>query len=760
MAKRYFKPHPWTIAEDRHQPKLNEFQETIFFLGNGYMGVRGVPEEGFSGDPKNTMPTTYLGPIYDIVPAGSDRHVTNVDHCSIMVHVPNWFGLELTLGGRRFDPLAGTVLAYRRELDMKAGVVTRTVRWKDDKGRTTDLVFTRFVSQDDIHLGGLRLEVTPLDWRGTVSVSTGVDGSHCDRQRAVKLGAAGGDGAMLCVETLNTEFETAMVMRLLALRDGKALAIQPDLRRGDKTVGRSFRASVGQGQTLRIDKLVCVCTSRDMGEKDAPGRRASAGAAAARKAGFDDLLARHADAWQAIWDRADVEIAGDTAAQQGVRFCVFNMNQNYAGNDPRVNMSAKGLSGPGYGGLYWWDSEAYFVPFFLYTQPAKSRNLLQYRHGTIQGAKNKARHYGFEGAMWPWVTIDGEERSFDWEYGMLEQHVGAAVPWAVRQYMEATSDQEFLRDHGAELVIETARFWASRVHWAEHRKAYVIAMVTGPDEYAVAQNNNFYTNFMAKRCCEYAGEVVATMKKKHPAAWKKLARKLRFRDAEVARFRDVAKRMYLPYEMKLGINVQDDGFLDRTPFDMSTLPKNEWPTHKHWGWDKLMRSQAIKQPDVLMAEHLENDCFSRDQKMRDYKFYEPRTTHESSLSPCVHSMLASELGLADDAFRYYLRTARLDLDDVNHNANQGLHTACLAGAWMSVTVGFAGMRLVDDHLCFRPRLPMQWKRLSFKVTFRDRWIRATLTPGRIAFELDGAPLTVKVNDKPVKLTAGETVVKL
>ena len=505
---------------------------------------------------------------------------------------------------------------------------------------------------------------------------------------------------------------------------------------------------------LHLEKIIAVCTSRDA-ESEPALARAQARVDEGFATGFAELHLRHRAVVDAIWQEGDVRITGDPAAQQGIRFCILNMHQNYAGTDPRVNMAAKGLSGPGYGGLYWWDTEMYMMPFFLYTAPEKARKLVLFRYLTLEGARNKARAYGFRGAMFPWVTIDGEERSGDWEYGMLEQHVTAAVAHGVRHYVEVTGDEAFLWEYGVELLVETCRFWDSRVTYSARKGKYVINHITGPDEYAVAINNNCYSNVMARENLAYGVELVRRMREEQPARWAALAEKLRVeRGRAGALGGQWPRNIFIPYDATLGIYEQDDSFLDRDPIVWREVPAEQKPTSK-WGWDRLMRSQAIKQADVLLLMFLKHDQFELDAKRRNYLFYEPKTTHESSLSPCIHAIMAAEVGLAEDAFSYYLRSARLDLDDVNGNADQGLHIANTAGSWLSIVCGFAGMRQSRGQLLINPHLPTPWQQLAFTMTFRARRLALALTADTLHVTLlSGDPLTITVCGTPVELKPG------
>ncbi len=755
MTQQYYRPQAWSVTEESYQPELNEFHESIFSLANGYMGVRATPEEGFSGG-TGSSPGTYVANVYDLIKSHCDWRVGYVNECSVTVVAPTWYGMEVTLGGQRFDPRTGKVLSYRRTLDLKTGTLVRTLVREDPRGRQTDLTFTRIVSQADRHVGAIRLELRPINWNGKVSLDLSLDGEKAPQQTQVLQAPVEADGATLLTKTLITGFQTALTLRSSITCAGQTVPTTDTTISRDKYIARRRSFAVRRGQSYFIDKLVAVCSSRD-GQKKPAGDRSALKAATLRRRGFEAVLQDHTAAWAAIWRDNDIEITGDAAAQQGIRFCVFHIHQSYAGIDPLVNIAAKGLSGPGYGGLYWWDTEAYMVPFFLYTAPAKARTLLMYRYLTLAGARRKARRHSYDGAMFPWVTIDGEERSGDWDYGALEQHVSSAVTHAIRQYVAATGDREFLLDYGAEVVLETSRFWASRVNHTVS-KGYVINVVTGPDEYAVAINNNVYTNYMARENLLYGLEVAASLRKTAPARWKALARKLKFDDRELTRWADIARNLYLPFNAALGIDEQDDTFLQREPFDIRKVNPGDLPAGK-WQMNRRNGSQVMKQADVLLLMHMHNDHFTLARKLANYKYYEPKCTHESSLSPCIHSIIAAEVGLEKQAFDYYLRSARLDLDNVNGNTQSGLHTTSLAGTWSCIVTGFGGMRLVDGQLTFRPHLPKRWKSMAFTVMFRNRRLRVTLQRDGIHLDLEGDPLHVTVQGKAVRLVEGETTLR-
>ena len=749
MSNPYFQPVKWSIVEDRFTPELAGLGETTFALGNGYMGVRGGHDEGPVHGSGMHVPCVWEnGTInYEWARVNFPRRSQYVPQG------PTWVHVYPTLGGEVFDPAKGKIVSFRRELDMRAGVVRRSVTWQDSRGRQTRLDSVRLVSMSRLHVGAVRYEVTPLNWSGLVTLESTLDGRSHGPFAHVAGFATAGEGCLLHVATAVTKQEIVLVARhALTLSGGGKVKGKPSLVNQPKYVARRFETTLEQGQTLRLEKFVGICTSRDLdGGQESLASRASAHADRAARDGLDELLAEQQAAWAAYWRDSDIEIEGDAAGQQGIRFCLFNLHWNYGGADERINIGAKGLCDCGYGGLYFWDTETYMVPYLTFAAPAKARNLVVNRYNMLVAARAKARANGYEGAMYPFVTLDGDECGTPWELALLEQHINAAIPYAVATYVNATGDETLLRDKGAEIVLEQARFWASRVV-LNKVKGYVINAVTGPDEYAMVVNNNCYTNRMAQWVMHYAQHVASWMKKTHPAAWKALVKKIGLADAELTKWRDVERRMYIPFDKKLGIHPQDDAFLFMDPVDMQAIEKDRPLLHR-WPWERLIRSQVLKQPDVVLMEYLLNDQFDAKTKLADYKFYEPKTIHDSSLSPCIHSIMAAELGLAKKAFDYYQMTSRLDLDDYNGNANAGIHIACHAGSWMCIVNGFGGMRVREGKLCFDPHLPKAWKRVKFSLHFQGRLIGAELTRKDLALTLkQGQPLEVTVSGKKVRLT--------
>src|SRR5690606_15115453 len=446
--------------------------------------------------------------------------------------------------------------------------------------------------------------------------------------------------------------------------------------------------------------------------------------------GFDGLLDEQKNAWGKIWEMSDITIQGDVKAQQGIRFNIFQLNQTYTGKDSRLNIGPKGFTGEKYGGSTYWDTEAYCLPFYMATkEQGVARNLLKYRYDHLGKAIENAEKLGFTkgAALYPMVTMNGEECHNEWEITFEEIHRNAAMAFAIFNYTRYSGDTSYIREMGLEVLIGIARFWQQRVNWSDHRKKYVILGVTGPNEYENNVNNNWYTNYMAKWCLEYTLELLEKLQGDSPADHGRILERTQLGPEEPAQWRKVAEAMYLPHSEELGIYLQQDGFLDKELVPAKELDPGQRPINQYWSWDRILRSPYIKQADVLQGFYFLGDRFGREELQRHFDYYESFTLHESSLSPCVHAVLAARLDRLDQAYGFYLRTSRLDLDDYNKEVEEGLHITSMAGTWMSIVEGFGGMRVQGDQLVFSPKIPTQWESYSFKVNFRARVIKVTVT---------------------------------
>ena len=502
------------------------------------------------------------------------------------------------------------------------------------------------------------------------------------------------------------------------------------------------------GRTATLYKYAGICSSLNHVSADLAAA-ARAVAADALRTGFDALLKEQEEAWAARWHGCDIVIGGDPAAQQGIRFCIFMLLQTYTGVDTRLNIGPKGFTGEKYGGVTYWDTEAYCLPFYLATAGQEvARELLVYRYNQLDKAVENAVKLGFRdgAALYPMVTINGEECHNEWEITFEEIHRNGAIAYAIHNYIRYTGDEQYLADCGLEVLVGIARFWAQRITWSDARRQYVLLGVTGPNEYENNVNNNWYTSYIACWSMRYAARAARWVRENRPADYARICAKRAFDEAaETAVWRRIADNMYLGEDRELGIFLQQDGYLDKEQTLVADLDPAERPINQKWSWDRILRSCFIKQADVLQGLYFFGEEFDLDTLRRNFYFYEPRTVHESSLSPCVHAVLAARLGDLEKAVEMYLRTARLDLDDYNREVAEGCHVTSMAGSWLSVVEGFGGMRVRDGVLSFDPRLPGGWESLAFKVNFRGRVLTVKATPAAVEVTNEGDPLEVEVH---------------
>jgi maltose phosphorylase len=450
---------------------------------------------------------------------------------------------------------------------------------------------------------------------------------------------------------------------------------------------------------------------------------------------------------------SDITIHGDVKAQQGIRFNIFHLNQTYLGKDSRLNIGPKGFTGEKYGGSTYWDTEAYCIPFYMATKDQQvARNLLAYRYNQLDKAIENAEKLGFTNgaALYPMVTMNGEECHNEWEITFEEIHRNGAIAFAIFNYHRYTGDYSYIPEKGLEVLIGIARFWHQRATFSTYRNQYVILGVTGPNEYENNVNNNFYTNYLAKWCIDYTVEQINRVEKEYSSDFARIMSKVNLDKVEIGHWKKVADHMYFPFSEEHDVYLQQDGFLDKELVKVHDLDKSQRPINQKWSWDRILRSPYIKQADTLQGFYFFEDHFSKEQLEKHFDFYEPFTVHESSLSPCVHSIQAATLGRMEQAYTFYLRTSRLDLDDYNKEVEEGLHITSMAGTWMSIVEGFGGMRVKDNALHFEPRIPKDWNDYSFKINFRNQILKVSVHQNETKFVLEGEiAISVFVNGKEV-----------
>jgi len=523
----------------------------------------------------------------------------------------------------------------------------------------------------------------------------------------------------------------------------------------DSKVSIHYVTRVNSGQTARLTKFGGYTVSRCHAKENL----VTAANEALDKAsgfGFTGLLDLQKSAWAEIWERSDIEIKGDIKAQQGIRYNIFHLNQTYLGKDPDLNIGPKGFTGEKYGGSTYWDTEAYCLPFYMVTKSEEvARNLLAYRYRQLDKAIANAKMLGFTGgaALYPMVTMNGEECHNEWEITFEEIHRNGAIAFAIFNYVRFTGDYSYIPEMGLEVLIAIARFWKQRVNYSEDKKAYVMLGVTGPNEYENNVNNNWYTNYIAKWCLQYTKRQVEKVQDGYLEDYQRIIGVTKLTTNELSKWEEIAENMYFPYSESKEVFLQQDGFLDKVLKPVNELGLSDRPINQKWSWDRILRSPYIKQADVLQGFYFFEDHFSVEQLEKHFDFYEPLTVHESSLSPCIHSIQAAKLGRMDQAYQLYLRTSRLDLDDYNKEVHQGLHITSMAGTWLSIIEGFAGLRLIEDKLHFNPQIPQEWDSYKFSITFRSRTIEVEVSKNAASFTLRSAdlPMSIRIKGERIEL---------
>lgn len=736
--KNYIIHDPWHIVEDQFRADQNEFSESIFSIGNGRMGQRANFEERFSG---KTMQGSYLAGVYypDKTRVGWWKN-GYPEYFAKVINAVQWIGLDIRIDGTELDLATCEILKFERRLDMKGGVLYRTFTAKMANGPTVEVEAKRMYHLFQSDTASLHYTLRVLDRGANVSVTSYLNGdvmnrdSNYDERFWEPVSEDIEKDLVVVSETKKTNFRVeARMHHICRVGDG----VQPTgQKRKDRFyAGENWAVQVKAGEPICIEKHVAIVSSTNH-PADKLTEAAINSLEKITSKSYATLMTSQAAAWGRIWEESDIQIEGDVSAQQAIRFNIFQLYQTYTGEDARLNIGPKGFTGEKYGGVTYWDTEAYCLPFYMATQePRVARNLLLYRYQHLEKAIENAGKLGFTdgAALYPMVTINGEECHNEWEITFEEIHRNGAIAFAIYNYVRYTDDQEYLAMYGLEVLIGICRFWAQRVNWSEHKQQYVMLGVTGPNEYENNVNNNWYTNRIAQWCLRYTLEVIGQERAKHEDHLYSLLSKLQFKDEESVRWQHIIDHLYFPEDTGRGVFLQQDGFLDKELIPVADLPTAVRPLNQHWSWDRILRSCYIKQADVLQGLYFFEDEFDEETIRRNYDFYEPLTVHESSLSPCVHAIIAAKLGKEDKAYEFYLRTARLDLDDYNNDTEDGLHITSMAGTWLSIVEGFAGMRVRNGKLHFQTFIPKNWKSYAFHVQYRG--VKLYITVGQEDFEI-------------------------
>lgn len=748
MGKRrdkYLDTNPWAIIETGFHPGKSLVSESIFSVANEYMGVRGYFEEGYSGD---RLPGSYFNGVWsetDIRHAVMYKGLAT--SWTFMVNAVDWLFTRIRLDGETLDLATCECTEFRRTLDMMNGLYTREFTWLTKTGKQLSICFTRFVSMATPNLGTQKISLKALNFDGVVEIDAGLDFSTIHQTIEQRN--------HWCIErqlfdtsctSIMAKAERSHIYLYSSFRLAYDAVPEEENFSHGKLIGKKLTFQLEEDQTVNVYKLVLNHT--DKKANGDPLKVWEQGSALAKKQEhltYDQALLDHTRHWNKVWDDLDIEIEGDADNQQGIRFCLFQLYQTNHGQDGSNNIGAKGLTGEIYSGHTFWDTEAYCLPFYLFTNPPAARNMLLFRHKTLGQAKEWSLEQNCRGACYPMETIDGRESCPVWWHGNLEIHVSGAVGYGIWHYYTVSGDNAFLYNEGLDVLIEICRFYASRGNW--RKDGYGFYGVMGPDEFHTFINNNYYTNLLAKKIFLFTIDTIDRVPKTRD--------KNTIPDAsELAEWKKMAGDMILPRDEKTGVYEQHEGYFLLPHIDIHSISEEEFPLYHHWTLPRIYRYDMIKQPDVLMALFLFSNDYSPEEKKTNYDFYEPRCIHESSLSPSIHSIIAAETGNQQQAASFFKYATRLDLDNYNRNTGEGLHITSMAAAWLNIVYGFAGMRSDGGILSFAPTMPPGWTKYSFSILYRGAKIKVVVTPEKAVFAAAGQidELAVSVYHSRVKLT--------
>ncbi len=762
--KKYYKVDPWSIIEEKFEPSMQEASESIFSLGNGRMGQRANFEETYTGD---TLQGNYIAGIYypDKTRVGWWKN-GYPEFFAKVLNAPNYIGISVSIDGRELDLNTCEILDFRRELNMKHGYLQRNVVVRMGDAKEVRIQAQRFLSIVEDEVAAIRYSVTPLNFDGEINFTPFIDGNVRNKDSNYNevfwdiLETRAEEGyAGLLSETKKSGFTVAFSMMYELFRGDKSETLSPELIKEKGKTGNRISMALISGETATLYKYISVTSSMNYSKEsllDEGKRRVQK----VYDLKYDSLFEAHCNKWEENWSHSDIVIGGDPVAQQAIRFNIFHLNQTYTGKDERLNIGPKGFTGEKYGGSTYWDTEAYLIPFYLSSAASEvSRNLLIYRYKHLERAIENAELLGFKNgaALYPMVTMDGRECHNEWEITFEEIHRNGAIAYAIHNYIRYTGDKAYLAEYGLEVLIALSRFWRQRVNWSDVKGQYVMLGVTGPNEYENNVNNNWYTNLLAKWTLKYTIEALTYVNEVHPARYNDIVEKTSFDEiAETERWKDIITNLYFPYSEEQKVFLQQDGYMDKEQIFAADIDPAQSPINQHWSWDRILRSPFIKQADVLQGIFFFEDDFDNETIRRNFEFYEPRTVHESSLSPCIHSILANKIGKKEMAYDLYLRTARLDLDDYNKEVAEGLHITSMGGTWMSVIYGFGGFRIKDDMLHLNPAIPDKWDSLSFRVIFRDNYLRIQINGKGVVIENESGPsLRMMINGEEKVIAADQ-----
>ena len=757
----------WIVGETDFQPEYLGKYETIFTLSNGYMGVRAATEETYREETRGC----YVAGIFDKFPG----EVTE------LANIPDWLSVDLKLDGEKFDLKTGKILSYQRQLNIQDGQLTRNIEWESPKGRKTKLSFERFMSLDNIHFTALKVKVIPLNYSGYLGICSGINGqttnSGVQHFKEGRLRFSSEGIISMTSRTQESNIGVAVAAKHLFSLNGRTSKIKEEVGSQRRKIFLSSQYKIKQNEEFIFKKMVTVYTTRDTdfkGNEEFSDKEIEKTAIDNLKKlieiGYDKLFEAHKKRWNQLWEQIDITLDGPDFDQLAIRFSQFHIYQMTPIYDERLSIAAKGLSGEGYKGHVFWDMEIFILPFFIYTFPKIAKRLLLYRYHFLDGAREKAKENGFEGAMYPWECADtGCEVTPKWGgvdfktgkpqriwTGELEQHITCDIVYSIWHYFQATYDYKFMSNYGLEIMLETSRFWASRLEYNPEKDQYEINNVTGPDEYSEHINNNTFTNYMVKWQLKKVFQFSEWVKANQSEAWKKVTSKIKLTLNELSDWKEKADKIYIGMDKASGFIHQYEGFTDKREVDLLKYKGKVGAIAQDYNWEEITQMQVLKQSDIIMLLYLLGDDFSQETKRFNWDYYEPKTLHDSSLSSSIHAIVAVDIDEVEKGYEYFERTIRIDLGKNLKSSWDGLHAASLGGNWQAVVNGFAGVRITNKgRLRINPHLPEKWKRLRFKIKWQNEEYCVDITRNTITLK----PLSSISKSLPVEVCEKEYILK-
>lgn len=756
IADRYLKVDPWTIIEEGFNGDHSRESESIFSLGNEYMGVRGYFDEGYSGD---RLVGCYLNGVYEKIvypPAGYKGIASG---STFMVNTLDWLYTRISLDRETLDIAKCKITDFVRTLDLKNGTVNREFIWHTITGKALKIKFIRFLSMVDSNLGFQKVTLEPINFSGSLEIKSGLDFSPIHELQGNNFWncpKSGQEGDITAIIG-KTESSGHQVFSGFKITSNQTINLKRIANK--KFIGVSFTLNLNQGTETTFEKMAVFYTDKKA-DTELVWMKGLEQAKNYTNMSFQEAFVKHSAYWADVWNTLDITIEGDPENQQGIRFCIFQLHQTYHGFDPANNIGAKGLTGEGYSGHTFWDTETYCLPFYIFNNPKAARNLLEYRYKTLPQAIEWAKLQDSKGAFYPMATLDGTESCGVWWHANLEIHVSAAIAYGIWNYVKLTADKDFLFTQGIEMLIEICRFFESRGNWSPTGE-FGFYGVMGPDEFHTFVNNNCYTNVIVKKMLEFTLSVIEELGSFIPGKLASIINKTGLNSEEQSKWQLMAENMIILYDDNTGLFEQHEGYFNLPHIDVNSIPLDQFPLYNNWSLPRIYRYDMTKQPDVLLFLFFFSQNYSLETKLINFEYYEPRCIHESSLSPSVHSILAAEIGKHEEAYNFFKFATRLDLDNYNRNTREGLHTTSIAAAWMNIVYGFGGMRSDGETLCFNPSIPKQWSSFSYRILFKGAILSITVNKESAVFRtISGPSIPVKILGNEYLIDSNETRISL